>query len=276
MVDPPFLSSPSLKSRLSSLKVEPLENLKSLTDEQKSSSVIIVQDPLTSLYEAELVCDHVELFQKLGLKVFVLPYMENGKAMHVKGFLDDFKKVVTKTNETLNHYAQYGVSYVTIEPAVALTYREEYAKYAGEQNYRVHMIQEFLAQRLASSEISSDKLDTAYLGESKVALFGHCGEKTSSPAYAKHWKSVFKGFGLELGVQQVGCCGMAGVYGHEKEHKESSLEIYEIHWAEKIRHVSSENIKPLVTGASCRSQVKRIEKQKPVHPVTFLNGGIRF
>ena len=146
--------------------------------------------------------------------------MENGKAMHVKGFLDDFQKVVTKTNETLNHYAQYGVSYVTIEPAVALTYREEYAKYAGEQNYRVHMIQEFLAQRLASSEISSDKL-ILLIYESKVALFGHCGEKTSSPAYAKHWKSVFKGFGLELGVQQVGCCGEWG-YGHEKEHKESS------------------------------------------------------
>ena len=64
MVDPPLLSSPSLKSRLSKTQAGNLENLKNLSDDAKKRSLVLVQDPLTSLYEAELVCDHVLFFKK--------------------------------------------------------------------------------------------------------------------------------------------------------------------------------------------------------------------
>lgn len=272
MVDPPLLSTPSLSSRLKSLNVGKLDELGRLSPLEKEKSVILVQDPLTSLYEADLVCDVVQFLDKIGIKVFVLPLLENGKAKHVKGFLREFKETAEKSSQVISSYSKHDVPLICIEPAIALTYREEYQKYVSKENlgYKVQMLQEYLANRK-----DLDKLIFEVDSSVKPALFGHCGEKTSSPSYAKQWIKVFSSFGLDLGVQSVGCCGMAGAYGHEKEHKKSSIEIFNIHWKNKWESVKANSFVPLVTGASCRSQVKRIEGLKPLHPVSFLNRSIK-
>lgn len=46
-------------------------------------------------------------------------------------------------------------------------------------------------------------------------LFGHCTEVTALPAAPKQWAEIFARFGAKLENVSVGCCGMAGTYGHE-------------------------------------------------------------
>ena len=147
-----------------------------------------------------------------------------------------------------------------------MTYREEYRKYLGDiVDFEVLMVQEYFNRNKqfvdAKQKLNSDK---------KITLFGHCGEKASTPVYAKLWQELFSHFGLELGIEKTGCCGMAGVYGHEKEHEKSSREIFDIHWNEKWETSQKNLVEPVVTGASCRSQVKRIKGAKPRHPITLL------
>src|SRR5699024_12400877 len=56
-----------------------------------------VQDPFTSYYDAQVVADFVRLVEKLGFQPVLLPFSPNGKAQHIKGFLNRFAKTAKKT-----------------------------------------------------------------------------------------------------------------------------------------------------------------------------------
>lgn len=272
MIDPPLLSNPSTLSRLKTKHPEvlDLERLKKLTPQQLANCVVLIQDPMTALYEAEIVEAFVELCKKLKIQVFVAPYMENGKAKHVKGYLKEFKKVASRQNEVLKALSSLGVALVSIEPAIALTYREEYQQYLGKEHggYKVWMPQEWLSKKTESLELSKKSKPQT---PQHFVLFGHCGEKTASPGYQKQWQDIFKSFGHTLEVEAVGCCGMAGAFGHEKKHFEESKGIYGLHWKEKFQKRRTHNQNILVTGASCRSQLDRLEGYTPRHPLMALN-----
>ena len=73
-----------------------------------------------------------------------------------------------------------------------------------------------------------------------------------------------------MDIIEVGCCGMAGTFGHETEHFEDSLGIYKLSWKNNIplNHYNRGNV--LVTGFSCRSQILRFEGFRPLHPIQAL------
>ena len=54
---------------------------------------------------------------------------------------------------------------------------------------------------------------------------------------------------------QAGCCGMAGSFGFEKEHYETSLKIGEQGLFEQIRSVEGD-FQVVSEGVSCRQQVR--------------------
>ena len=66
----------------------------------------------------------------------------------------------------------------------------------------------------------------------------------------------------------VGCCGMAGTYGHDARQVDNSKGIYSLSWAEPLAHLPKDRC--LATGYSCRSQVKRMEGEKLKHPLQAL------
>ena len=80
---------------------------------------------------------------------------------------------------------------------------------------------------------------------------------------------MFSKLGVQLDVLPSGCCGMAGTYGHEKEHLEESRGIWDMSWAPWFRNTSYEG-RLLVTGYSCRTQAKRFAGTKPQHPAQAL------
>jgi Fe-S oxidoreductase len=196
--------------------------------------------------------------------------MENGKAKHVKGYLKEFKKVASRQNQVLKTLNSLGVALVSIEPAIALTYREEYQQYLGKEHggYKVWMPQEWLSKKIERLEPSKKSKPQT---PQHFVLFGHCGEKTASPGYQKQWQDIFKAFGHTLEVEAVGCCGMAGAFGHEKKHFDESKGIFGLHWKEKFQKRKTHNQNILVTGASCRSQLDRLEDYTPLHPLMALN-----
>ncbi len=66
MVDLPLLSTPSLKQRMVGHRSAnmTLEQLETLSAEQKAKMVLVVQDPFTSYYDAQVVADFVRLVEK--------------------------------------------------------------------------------------------------------------------------------------------------------------------------------------------------------------------
>ena len=240
-----------------------------LTREELEGSVIMLQDAFTSFYESQVVLEYYQLLCKLGFKVYVAPFHPNGKPLHVKGFLSQFQKVAEKNTKWLAHVARCGIPMVGLDPSIVLTYRDEYLKILGENQltFEVMLPQEFLITR---TEILLKHAVSVKDNLQDYQLLGHCTEKTDAQLSQEQWKEVFKLLGLSLRLIPVGCCGMAGTYGHETEHYEESRGIYNLSWKKKIPedHFLRQNI--LTTGFSCRSQIKRFEGFRPLHPLQAL------
>ncbi|MEE3650313.1 MULTISPECIES: D-2-hydroxyglutarate dehydrogenase YdiJ [unclassified Brenneria] len=265
MVDLPLLSSPSLRQQFAGHRASTttLEQLEKLSAQQRRQYVLIVQDPFTSYYDAQVVADFVHLVEKLKLKPVLLPFSPNGKAQHIKGFLHSFAKTAAKTADFLNRVAQLGMPMVGVDPALVLCYRDEYREILGDKrgDFNVQLVHEWLMTSLA------EKTPQAATGESWY-LFGHCTETTALPASTQQWADIFSRFGARLENVSVGCCGMAGTYGHESKNLVNSQGIYALSWQQALQKLPQKRC--LTTGYSCRSQVKRMEGSGLRHPLQAL------
>ena len=183
-VDTPLLSVPTLSQQIGDLYRFDLAELQQLSAEDKARTVLLVQDPFTSFYEAELVHDALLLMEKLGFNPVLLPFMPNGKPQHVKGFLRQFAKTAKNAAEFLNQLHLLGLPMVGLDASLVLVYRDEYAKTLADKrgNFSVQLFHEWLVtQPIPQLRTGAD-----------FALLAHCTEKTALPATEKTWQQIFQ------------------------------------------------------------------------------------
>lgn len=267
MVDSPLLSTVQLGTRLDELGLPEATpaKLRALSDTERRMTLVLVQDAFTSYFESQLVLDTLCLLRKLGFNVLIAPYRPNGKPLHVQGFMKAFNRAARRNAKLLRALNDTGVQLAGVDPAMTLTYRQEYAKLLGESKAPdVMLLQEWLAERL---ELLTPQ---AVHYSQPFKLLAHCTEKTNAAHAVKQWQQVFSALGVSLEVINSGCCGMSGTFGHEARNRETSEVIYRQSWGEIIQQEGTEQL--LATGYSCRSQVKRMEgdDQGLKHPVQAL------
>jgi len=275
LVDTPLLAlqplRPSLRER--GIPIAEVGELRALSEEEKARTVVIVQDAFTSYYEPNVALAACELLGRLGRRVVVLPMFDNGKALHIKGFVSWFRRRVRKNVDVLRQVGQLGISLVGIEPATTLTYRDEYPHALGEAaGFQVLLLQEYLAREVPRLK---EELGAAFPRVREDAatswrLFGHCTERTAAPRSQDLWRRLFSEFGAKLELENVGCCGMCGVYGHEREHLAESKGIFEMSWRPHLPADAAESGQVLCTGHSCRSQLERFANVHAHHPAEVL------
>ncbi|MFB2703085.1 D-2-hydroxyglutarate dehydrogenase YdiJ [Aeromonas veronii] len=272
MVDVPLLSVPTLAESLHDNRARyfDLPGLERMSAEQRKQVVLIVQDPFTSYYDAPVVRDLVKLASKLGFQPYLLPFKPNGKPQHIKGFLRAFARTAANSAQFLNKVAALGIPMVGVDPAMVLCYRDEYAKALGSArgDFQVLLPQEWLLSLPADQLPTSTDKTKSEEGSEPWYLFAHCTEKTAKPSTHGDWSTLFGRFGASLQPVSVGCCGMAGTYGHDVKQVENSKGIYGLSWAEPLARLPKARC--LATGYSCRSQVKRMEGEKLKHPLQAL------
>ncbi len=266
MVDSPLLTGINLDSQLQSLGIRyaVAENIRSLSKADKAHAVIIVQDAFTSYFDTEVVLDALNLLKQLGFVPLLAPYKANGKPLHVHGFLKAFEKTANNTAEFLNTLSNTGIPLIGIEPSMTLAYRSEYQKLLGDEAPEVNLLQEWLAQQTDQLTSQQERFNSG-----TFKLLAHCTEKTNAAASMKDWGAVFNSLGQTLEMVDVGCCGMAGTYGHERDNAQTSKRIYDQSWA-KVVNAPENQGKLMATGYSCRSQAKRIDALKLPHPFQVL------
>ncbi|MDC0536001.1 BBE domain-containing protein, partial [Francisellaceae bacterium] len=246
-----------------------IQTIKNLSDSDKAKSVCLIQDAFNGYYQSEVMIDTYELLTNLGFNVYVLPFRENGKALHTKGFIKHFTNLARENTVFYNRIAEIGLPIIGIEPSMTLCYRDEYVKTLGAQvKFHVQLINEWLAENL-------DKIDKQQFKSNGLNfdLYPHCSERALALESNKAWQKIFSHFGIQTKVAKTGCCGMAGTYGHESKHVEGSKKLYDMSWKESINNSNSGD-NAIVTGFSCRCQVKRMEGKQVNHPVTVLNSSV--
>ena len=268
-VNTPLLSVPTLTSQVKKAGYSgfDLAKLQGLTDIQRKDYVLIVQDPFTSFYDANTVQSMMALIKKLGLEPILLPFKPNGKAQHVKGFLARFASTAKSSSEFLNQLATLDIPMLGMDASMVLCYRDEYTKTLGDKRgeFNVLLAHEWLLSFIKQDQTFKNDVDDS---QQSFKLFSHCTEKTALVNSENEWSTIFNHFGLTLEKVNVGCCGMAGTYGHEKSNLDNSKGLFELSWQPKITELAPEQI--LATGFSCRSQVKRFTKVQARHPVEAL------
>lgn len=271
MVDSPLLSGILLDDIIQELGIRyaSLENIASLTADQRSRAVILVQDAFTSYFETTVVIDSMVLLQKLGFVPLLAPFKPNGKPLQVHGFLKAFAKAANTNATLLNGLASSGIPLVGLEPAMTLAYRAEYKKILKDHAPNVQLIQEWLATQ---KEALMGKAELFTSGD--YSLLAHCTEKTNALSSIKDWQNVFATLGQTLNVIDTGCCGMAGTYGHEAINVDTSKKIYQLSWADVVNNPANKG-RLTASGYSCRSQTKRIDDVKLPHPLQILLAQIK-
>jgi len=255
ITDPPEVNIPASKNNL---------RLLNLTEELKPNTIILLQDAFTSFYEKNILTACYEFFSSLGFSVSVAPFFQNGKPLHVKGFLPEFNQLAKNNIAYLRNLAALNVPLIGIDPSITLTYRDEYQKTVPHEKlgFQVQLPQEFLQQHLA--KLPKMTHQPTYF------LLSHCTEKTALVESEKQWQTIFSELGITLIPLAAGCCGMAGSYGHELEHRNHSHDLFCMDWQQYIAETKDAGKYVLATGYSCRSQVKRFQGIKLQHPLEAL------
>jgi Fe-S oxidoreductase len=151
---------------------------------------------------------------------------------------------------------------------MTLTYRSEYGMLAeADRPPPVLLIQEWLA-------CHRDAIPETLKSRSEYLLLPHCSERSLAPSSLRDWQTVFAAAGASVRVLPSGCCGMAGTYGHEAEHRTTSEQIYGMSWGPQVARWASSG-RLLATGYSCRSQVKIVDGPILPHPAQALMACLR-
>lgn len=241
------------------------ERLAKLSPEERARSVVIIADVFSTHFDPAVVIAALKLALKMGMKPWLASPQQNGKALHVHGYLGRFEKAAAKSRDYLDRISQTGIPLVGIDPSMTLTYRSEYAALPSARlRAPVLLLQEWFVANLDRLP-----LPKASPGE-RFTLLAHCTERTNAPAALKQWSLLFEKLGIKLDMADVGCCGMAGTFGHELRNRPISEKLYAMSWQDKIAESGTQNI-VMATGFSCRSQVAKMERRTIPHPVEILN-----
>ncbi|UST55520.1 FAD-binding oxidoreductase [Comamonadaceae bacterium OTU4NAUVB1] len=245
------------------------EALRALTAAERDRSVVVVQDAFTSHYDTAVVVDWCELLLALGFVPWLAPFKPNGKPQHVLGLLGRFERTATANAHMLGALAATGVDLVGVDPSMTLAYRAEYVKALGPDRVPAVLLpQEWLVERLDDlPTLAADASDPWH-------LLPHCTERTNAPAATADWRRVAERLGIALRIVPSGCCGMAGLYGHERDHRATSEAIYGLSWRSIVaapRHAG----RLVATGYSCRCQAALVDGVDLSHPLQVLLARVR-
>ena len=271
LVDLPKLSYPSIHQRIHKLNIEKatsktLNHLqKTLSSEEWDKVLLVIPDAFTSFYDASTFESVCHCLIALGYRPLLVPFHPNGKGLHVKGQIDAFKNCATQHLKELKKLDSWKRQFIAIDPAVALTYRDEYKQVDPDHSLSIALLQEWLNTQL--SDLPS--LSLKHHQDKLPPLFGHCTETTALTHSNTLWSQIFAHFDLSLSTPKVGCCGMCGAFGHEQKHAQESKGIFDLSWQPRIDEMTS-NSEILATGYSCRSQVKRCSSAQAIHPCVWL------
>lgn len=208
--------------------------------------VVLLADVFTSILEPETLERTFDVLQMLGYRVAISKLVPSGKFDHVKGRRDRFEQAVAEQATLLRRIDEAGARPVGVEPATSLLHLFEYPLASGAYPSTLFTpLSQILMERVDGLEVNA-------FGQ--LSLYPHCTEQARASHWLDQWAAVLEAVGYEVARPMVGCCGMAGIFGHEKQNQAMSETLWRLSWAEPLARGGAS----VATGYSCRSQSKRL------------------
>ncbi len=251
--------------------VKHLKNLNK-TAYQKTE-VVLFNDEFTNFNDTETGIKAVKLLSFLGYKVTIPRAAVSGRTFISKGLLGNAQKAANKNIRLMKKVVGENSVLIGIEPSAILSFRDEYIEFATPENKenaqylsgKAFMLDEFLWDEVEKGHIDKK----SFTKESrKIYLHGHCHQKALASIVPT--KKILE-FPENYTVVEIksSCCGMAGSFGYEKEHFETSMKVGELVLLPAVRKAEAEAI-ICAPGTSCRQQIKDGTGRTALHPAVIL------
>ena len=247
--------------------------------DHSKGKVYLFADEFTNFQEAELGLTFAKLLLHLGYEVKIPKHVESGRAAISKGNLKLAKKFALKNVNLLKDKISEETPLVGIEPSCILSFRDEYPDLvpaelrpqAQQLGRNALLFDEFIMREVAAGRITSSDFKADAV---EIWLHGHCHQKAlvGTEKTVQTFKLLT---GAKIHVIPSGCCGMAGSFGYEKEHYQTSLAIGEMVLFPTVRKAiaNADNVTPCIVsapGTSCRQQILDGTGVHAVHPIEIL------
>ncbi len=240
------------------------------------ATVVIFADTFSNNFEPEILHAARRVLTAAGHRVAVAwptlgaPALCCGRTYLATGQVERARGEALRTLNALRPFAQKGVPIIGLEPSCLFTLRDEFLALGlgeGAEEVAAHamLFEEFLAREKKAGRLD---LRLRPLPEKNALLHGHCHQKA---------------FGAMSAVQEVlslvpdlsvtpiesSCCGMAGSFGYEAEHYETSIAMAELSLLPAVRKADAGTL-VVADGTSCRHQIADGADRQAIHVAQVL------
>ncbi|WP_224268932.1 FAD-binding and (Fe-S)-binding domain-containing protein [Haloprofundus salinisoli] len=256
-------------------------------ESQATRKALLLPDTYTNFNHPEAGKAAVRALEAAGVHVRVPGNVaDSGRPAFSKGFLGKAHDTAESNVETLAPRVRDGWDVVVVEPSDAVMFQSDYLDLLGGEPATV--TDPTKAEERAPDETPDtdagvvaagtygvmEYVDTFRLDEEMsfadrsgefLTYHGHCHQKATKKDH--HAVGVLRRAGYNVDPLDSGCCGMAGSFGYEAEHRSMSAAIGGI-LADQVEESGGRVVAP---GASCRTQLGDLATdEEPPHPVEKL------
>lgn len=231
-----------------------------------SERILLWPDTFSDHFRPEIALAAVSVLQKAGYHVDLPPDgLCCGRPLYDFGFLGLARSHLARILETLRGELRSGTIIVGIEPSCVAVFRDELTNlFAGDED----------AERLSRQVLTlAEALERAPRRlplrdlEADAIVQGHCHHKAVMRMTAD--AGLIARAGIRVLNPDLGCCGMAGAFGFEKDKYDVSIAIGEQKLLPLVRASSPETI-VIADGFSCREQIEQETGRRPLHLAEVL------
>jgi FAD/FMN-containing dehydrogenase/Fe-S oxidoreductase len=241
-----------------------------------AGEVVLWVDTFNTWFEPENARAALAVLQTAGYRVHLARPLDGGRPLCcgrtflTSGFAEQAREEAQRLIDVLATFAARGVSIVGLEPSCLLSLRDEIpALVPGEATRAIAsqalLFEEFLAREHTAGRL---KLTLKSLVGQRVLLHGHCHQKAFG-LMSTVQQTLKLVPGLDVQTIESGCCGMAGAFGYEAEHRAISLRMGEMDLLPAVRAAPAQTW-VVADGTSCRSQIRDGAQRDALHVARVL------
>jgi len=241
-----------------------------------SKEVVLLADTFNRYFERENLDAAVTVLQAAGYTVHIAKPADNskrplccGRTFLSVGKVNEARREAERVIAAVAPYVARGVDVIGLEPSCILGFRDEIPamiKSDGAEQLSMHalMFEEFLVREAALGRF---KPPLKPVGK-RALVHGHCHQKAFGAMSA-----VQEALSLvpELAVNTIesSCCGMAGSFGYEAEHYDTSIAMAELSLMPAVRNADADTL-IVADGTSCRHQIADGSDRQAMHVAEVL------
>lgn len=237
----------------------------------KEPDVWVWADSFTNHFFPQSGLAAIEYLQSQGLRVQLIPKESCcGLPWISSGQLDEARRLIDNAVEVLEPYVSSGVPVVGLEPSCLATLRSDAVEVSDGEPARTVANGVFTFAELLNRLVEEGRAQLPDLRGVDVVAQPHCHQSAIIG-----WdgdRALLEAAGAEV-TKVAGCCGLAGNFGVEKGHYETSVAVAETYLLPAIREQQrrARNSVVLADGMSCRIQLDDLAGLPAMHLAELLN-----